>query len=54
MAGPSSQEKPTTSKKLCMYLESYGQHPKVLSMDDYFVERKETPVDENGKPDYEC
>ena len=54
MAGPSSSGKTTTSKKLCMYLESYGLHPKVLSMDDYFVERKETPVDENGKPDYEC
>ena len=54
MAGPSSSGKTTTSKKLCMYLESYGLHPKVLSMDDYFVERKETPLDEKGKPDYEC
>ena len=54
MAGPSSSGKTTTSKKLCMYLESYGLHPKVLSMDDYFVERNETPLDENGKPDYEC
>ena len=39
MAGPSSSGKTTTSKKLCMYLESFGLHPKVLSMDDYFVER---------------
>lgn len=54
MAGPSSSGKTTTSKKLCMYLESFGLHPKVLSMDDYFVERDETPLDENGKPDYEC
>lgn len=54
MAGPSSSGKTTTSKKLCMYLESYGLHPKVLSMDDYFVERKDTPLDEQGKPDYEC
>ena len=54
MAGPSSSGKTTTSKKLCMYLESFGLHPKVLSMDDYFVEREETPLDENGKPDYEC
>lgn len=54
MAGPSSSGKTTTSKKLCMYLESFGLHPKVLSMDDYFVERAKSPKDENGKPDYEC
>ena len=54
MAGPSSSGKTTTSRKLCMYLESFGLHPKVLSMDDYFVEREDTPLDENGKPDYEC
>lgn len=54
MAGPSSSGKTTTSRKLCMYLESFGLHPKVLSMDDYFVDREDTPLDENGKPDYEC
>ena len=54
MAGPSSSGKTTTSKKLRMYLESFGLHPKVLSMDDYFVEKEITPVDKNGKPDYEC
>ncbi len=54
MAGPSSSGKTTTSKKLCMYLESFGLHPKVLSMDDYFVERVDTPLGEDGKPDYEC
>ncbi len=54
MAGPSSSGKTTTSRKLCMYLKSSGLNPKVLSMDDYFVERKDNPLDENGKPDYEC
>ncbi len=54
MAGPSSSGKTTTSRKLCMYLESFGLHPKVLSMDDYFVERDDTPLDESGKPDYEA
>lgn len=54
MAGPSSSGKTTTSRKLRMYLESFGLHPKVLSMDDYFVEREDNPVDETGKPDYEC
>ena len=54
LAGPSSSGKTTTSKKLCMYLKSFGMKPVVISMDDYFVERDETPLDENGKPDYEC
>lgn len=54
IAGPSSSGKTTTSRKLCMYLRSFGLNPKVLSMDDYFVEREDNPVDENGKPDYEC
>lgn len=54
MAGPSSSGKTTSSKKLCMALKSLGKTPAVLSMDDYFVERGETPLDENGKPDFEC
>lgn len=54
VAGPSSSGKTTTSRKLCMYLQSFGLQPKVLSMDDYFVEREETPLDERGVPDYEC
>ena len=54
IAGPSSSGKTTTSRKLCMYLESFGLHPKAISMDDYFVEREETPKDENGNYDFEC
>lgn len=54
IAGPSSSGKTTTTAKLCMYLQSFGLHPKMLSMDDYFVERGETPLDEKGQPDYEC
>ncbi|MBE6157606.1 MAG: nucleoside kinase [Firmicutes bacterium] len=53
MAGPSSSGKTTTSKKLCTYLASFGLIPRVLSMDDYFLDRKDTPVDEDGNPDYE-
>ena len=37
-----------------MYLQSYGINPKLISMDDYFVEKENTPLDENGEPDYEC
>lgn len=53
IAGPSSSGKTTTSRKLCMDLQSFGLNPKVISMDDYFVDRNETPLDETGKPDYE-
>ena len=54
MAGPSSSGKTTSSKKLCMALKTLGKNPAVLSMDDYFVDRDETPLDKNGKPDFEC
>ena len=54
MAGPSSSGKTTTSRKLCTYLASFGIMPRVLSMDDYFHDRKNTPKDENGNYDYEC
>lgn len=54
LAGPSSSGKTTTSKKLCMFLRSFGVNPAVISMDDYFVDREDTPLDEFGKPDYEC
>jgi uridine kinase len=54
MAGPSSSGKTTTSRKLCMYLESFGLHPKTIGMDDYFQDKVDTPLDENGNYDFEC
>lgn len=54
IAGPSSSGKTTTSRKLCLFFESFGMKPITISMDDYFVERGETPVKENGEPDFEC
>ena len=54
IAGPSSSGKTTTSRKLSMYLESFGLHPRALSMDDYFLEKKQTPKDENGNYNFEC
>ena len=54
IAGPSSSGKTTSSRKICMYLKSFGLNPTVLSMDDYFVDKDETPLDETGKPDFEC
>ena len=54
LAGPSSSGKTTTSRKLSMYLEAFGLHPKALSMDDYFLERNQTPKKADGKYDFEC
>ncbi len=54
MAGPSSSGKTTTSRKLSMYLKSFGLNPKTIEMDNYFVEKEDTPKDENGNYDFEC
>ena len=53
MSGPSSSGKTTSSKKLSLYLKSLGLNPTHLSLDDYFHERKDTPLGPNGKPDFE-
>ena len=54
MAGPSSSGKTTTCRKLSMYLRGFGLKPREISMDNYFIERDKTPLDENGEPDFEC
>lgn len=54
LAGPSSSGKTTTSKRLAIQLAACGMHPMTISMDDYFVNRVNTPLDENGEYDYEC
>lgn len=53
LAGPSSSGKTTTSKKLAMYLKAFGFNPKYLSIDDYFVDRKDTPLLPDGSYDFE-
>ena len=53
IAGPSSSGKTTTSKKLEVYLRSKGLVPHQISIDDYFVNRDDTPRDENGEFDFE-
>ena len=53
IGGPSSTGKTTTTNKLVLCLKSFGKNPIMLSMDDFFVERDETPLGEDGKPDYE-
>lgn len=53
LAGPSSSGKTTTSRKLAMYLKVFGFNPKYLSIDDYFLNREDTPKLPNGEYDFE-
>lgn len=53
IAGPSSAGKTTTANKFCLYLKSKGLNPHILSTDDYFYDRENTPIDENGEYDFE-
>jgi uridine kinase len=54
IAGPSSSGKTTFSKRLGIQLRLNGIKPKTISVDDFFVEREQTPIDENGKPNFEA
>ncbi len=54
IAGPSSSGKTTTSKKLSMQLRVLGYEPLLISLDDYYRGKDNTPLDEDGKPDFEC
>ncbi len=53
IAGPSSSGKTTFAKKLAIQLRVYGLHPIPISLDDYFVPRDQTPLDEHGNYDFE-
>ncbi|AOR24463.1 nucleoside kinase [Clostridium taeniosporum] len=53
IAGPSSSGKTTFANRLSIQLKVNGFIPQSLSLDDYFVERVNTPKDENGNYDYE-
>ena len=54
IAGPSASGKTTFSKKLGLQLKIRGITPVVLSTDDYYKHREESPKDENGNYDFEC
>jgi len=54
IAGPSSSGKTTTSKRLAIQMQALGLHPYIISTDDYFVNRVDTPLDANGEYDFEC
>ncbi|BAH08226.1 hypothetical protein CKR_3175 [Clostridium kluyveri NBRC 12016] len=53
IAGPSSSGKTTFAKRLSIQLRVNGIKPVPISLDDYFVDRKYTPKDENGNYDFE-
>ena len=54
IAGPSSSGKTSTSKRLALQCRILGLNPKVIELDNYFVERENTPLDENGEYDFEA
>ncbi|QAA34629.1 nucleoside kinase [Clostridium manihotivorum] len=53
IAGPSSSGKTTFAKRLGIQLRVNGLIPIPISLDDYFIDRDKTPLDEEGKPDFE-
>lgn len=53
IAGPSSSGKTTFARRLCVQLKVNGMDALYLGTDDYFVDRENTPLDENGEPNYE-
>lgn len=54
ISGPSSSGKTTTCKRLSVQLGVLGYHPVQISVDDFFVEREETPLDKEGNKDFEA
>ena len=54
IAGPSSSGKTTFAQRLGIQLKLNRIKPVTISVDNYFVERKDTPRDENGEYDFEC
>lgn len=53
IAGPSSSGKTTFSHRLSIQLQTLGLKPHPIAVDDYFVDREKTPLDEEGKYNYE-
>lgn len=53
VSGPSCSGKTTTTKKLCESLEKSGRTAYTVSLDDFYLDTKDTPLDENGEKDFE-
>lgn len=53
IAGPSSSGKTTFTQRLSLHFRALGIHPLTISIDDYFINRADTPLDEHGAKDFE-
>jgi len=53
IAGPSSSGKTTFAHRLAIQLKAHGMEPKTISLDNYFVNRDDTPLDEDGNYNFE-
>ena len=53
MSGPSSSGKTSSSLRIAQQCRVLGLNPKVIELDNYFVDREKTPRDENGEYDFE-
>ncbi|MCR5790232.1 MAG: nucleoside kinase [Lachnospiraceae bacterium] len=54
IAGPSSSGKTTFSYRLSVQLRAHGLRPHTIALDDYFKNREDTPLDEDGNYNFEC
>ena len=54
ISGPSSSGKTTSCKRISVQLSVIGYHPVQISVDDFFLEREDTPLDKNGEYDFEA
>ena len=54
IAGPSSSGKTTFSHRLSIQLSAHGLKPHPIAVDNYFVNREHTPLDEEGNYNFEC
>jgi len=54
MSGPSSSGKTSSALRIAQQCRVLGISPKVIELDNYFVDRERTPKDENGDYDFEC
>ena len=54
MSGPSSSGKTSSSLRIAQQARVLGLKPKVIELDNYFVNRENTPIDEHGERDYEA
>ena len=54
IAGPTSSGKTTFSRRLTIQLLALGVSPYPLELDNYFLSREDTPLGEDGKPDFEA